>query len=88
MEVTVEGEQSPRKRNSHVQRHEGQIEFIQLFTDSHCMPCLAQEDIAGPYPLGPPSLVTRDSNESFHVTEIECTCEKIRTQTSNGISHL
>lgn len=37
----------------HVQRHEGQIEFIQLFTDSHCMPCLAQEDIARTLPSRP-----------------------------------
>lgn len=51
--MTVEGEQNSRKRNSHVQRHEGQIEFIQLFTDSHCMPCLAQEDIARTLPSRP-----------------------------------
>ena len=27
-----------------MQRHEGQIEFIQLFTDSHCVLCSAWGD--------------------------------------------
>lgn len=86
--MTVENEQNPRKRNSHVQRHEGQIEFIQRFTDSHCVLCLAQEDMARTLPSRPSQSSDKDIQISFHVTEIECTCEKIGTQTLDGISHL
>lgn len=37
------GKQNSRK-NSSVQRHEGWIEFIQVFTNSHCVLCSAQGD--------------------------------------------
>lgn len=38
------GKPNSRKRNSHVRRHAGWIEFIQLFTDSHCVLCSAEGD--------------------------------------------